>query len=196
MELFELKNIWQQYDEKVAENIHLNKKILKKMVITKTEKRLNRIKIETVVRLIVSILLIPLGVIPNIQYSNSVSFYFGMSMFTGLFIFAGIFRIKYFLMTDKIDFSNSVSSIRKNILELEKYHLKMIHSGLLVLPFAAISIFLICKIPLIDYGTLIPLLLVIVIFIVSYLYKTKHSFSERLKKLRIEIDELEELEKE
>lgn len=196
MELFELKNIWQQYDEKVAENIHLNKKILKKMVITKTEKRLNRIKIETVVRLIVSILLIPLGVIPNIQYSNSVSFYFGMSMFTGLFIFAGIFRIKYFLMTDKIDFSNSVSSIRKNILELEKYHLKMIHSGLLVLPFAAISIFLICKIPLIDYGTLIPLLLVIIIFIVSYLYKTKHSFSERLKKLSIEIDELEELEKE
>jgi len=59
MELLELQNIWNQYDKKISENIRLNKDILRKMLLTKTEKRLNRIKVEAGIRLALSLLLAP-----------------------------------------------------------------------------------------------------------------------------------------
>jgi acyl-ACP thioesterase len=45
MELIELQNIWVQYDKKLTDNTRLNKEILRRMLISKPEKRLNWIKI-------------------------------------------------------------------------------------------------------------------------------------------------------
>ena len=46
MELLELQNIWQEYDKKISENTRLNKEILRLMLISKPQKRLNWIKIK------------------------------------------------------------------------------------------------------------------------------------------------------
>lgn len=195
MELLELQNIWNQYDKKISENIRLNKEILRKMLISKTEKRLNRIKLDAGIRLTLSLLLVPTILIFNVPIRTTVDFYIGLSLFAGLFVFFGIYRIKYFLMFNKIDFSSSVSSIRKEVNELKKYELKMLHVGLLLLPFGAISIFLFAKIPFLTQDTLIPLSLMIIILTASFFYKTKYSYEERFRKLNQEIEEIEELEK-
>ncbi|MDP2336122.1 MAG: hypothetical protein Q8N05_06670 [Bacteroidota bacterium] len=195
MELLELQNIWNQYDKKISENIRLNKGILRKMLISKTEKRLNRIKVEAGIRLIISLLFVPTILMFNIQIRTTVDFYIGLSLFAGLFILACIFRVKFFLMAGKFDFSSSVSSIKKEINELEKYQLKMLRLGLLFLPIGAISIFLFAKIPFLTQETLIPLILMIIILVASFFYKTKYSYKERFRKLNQEIEEIEELEK-
>jgi hypothetical protein len=196
MELLELQNIWNQYDKKISENIRLNKDILRKMLLTKTEKRLNRIKVEAGIRLALSLLLAPTILMFNISIRTTIDFYIGLCLFTVLFIFFGIYRIKYFLMFNKIDFSNSVSTIRKGVNEIMKYELKMIHVGLLLLPLGAISFFLFAKIPFLTQETLIPLSLMIIILTVSFIYKTKYSYEERFRKLNQEIEEIEELERE
>jgi len=196
MELFELQNIWNQYDKRISENIRLNKEILRKMLLTKTEKRLNRIKVEAGIRLIIPLLLLPTLLLFNIQFRATIDFYIGVSLFTVLFILACIFRIKFFLMADSFNFSSSISSVKKGINELEKYQFKMLRIALLILPFGLISIFLIAKIPFLTQDTLIPLSLMIIILTVSFIYKTKYSYEERFRKLNQEIEEIEELERE
>lgn len=196
MELLELQNIWNQYDKKISENIRLNKEILRKMLISKTEKRLNNIKVEVGIRLTLSFLLVPMILIFNIPIRTTADFYIGLSLFTGMFVFFGIYRIKHFLMFNKIDFSRSVSLIRKEVNELKKYELKMSHVGLLLLPLGAISIFLLAKIPLLTLDTWIPLSFIIIILTATYIYKTRYSYEERFRKLNQEIEEIAELEKE
>jgi RNA polymerase sigma-70 factor, ECF subfamily len=128
---------------------------------------------------------------------STIDFYIGVSLFTVLFILACIFRIKFFLMAGSFNFSNSVSSVKKGINELEKYQFKMLRIALLIiLPLGLISIFLIAKIPFLTQDTLIPLSLMIIILTVSFIYKTKYSYEERFRKLNQEIEEIEELERE
>jgi hypothetical protein len=191
MEFTELQNMWQQYDKKVSENIRLNKEILKKMVISKTEKRLTRIKLESGIRLIIPLLLLPLLLLHKFQFTNTL----GLYLFIGLFILAYFFRIKHYLMAAKINFSNPVSLIKKEIIELKKYQLKMSQLALLILPIGVMSIFLLTKIPFLTQETLVPLALMFIILAVSYFYKTKYSYGERFRKLNQEIEEIEQLEK-
>ena len=195
MELLELQNIWNQYDKKISENIRLNKEILREMLISKTEKRLNSIKAKVGIRLTLSFLLVPTILIFNIPIRTTADFYIGLSLFTGIFVFFGIYRIKYFLMFNRIDFSRSVSLIKKEVNELKKYEIKMSHVGLLLLPLGAISIFLLAKIPLLTLDTWIPLSFIIIILTATYIYKTKYSYEERFRKLNQEIEEMAELEK-
>ena len=196
MELLELQNIWNQYDKKVSENIRLNKEILKKMVITKTEKRLNRVKVEAGIRIVIPFLLIPTILMFNIQFSNTIDFYIGLSLFIGLFIIALIVRVKYFLMAGRIDFSDPIPLVRKGITELKKYQLKVVRLVFIFLLLGAISVSLLFKIPFLTKDTLVPLIFMIIILVVTYVYKTKYSYDERYRKLNQEIEEIEELEKE
>jgi hypothetical protein len=196
MELLELQNIWNQYAKKVSENIRLNKEILKKMVITKTEKRLNRVKVEAGIRIVIPFLLIPTILLFNIQFSNTIDFYIGLSLFIGLFIIAFIVRVKYFLMAGRIDLSDPIPLVRKGITELKKYQLKVVRLVFIFLLLGAISVSLLFKIPFLTKDTLVPLIFMIIILVVTYVYKTKYSYDERYRKLNQEIEEIEELEKE
>ena len=71
----------------------------------------------------------------------------------------------------------------------------MLRIALLILPVGLISIFLLAKIPFLTQKTIIPLILMIVIFAISFFYKTKYSYTERFRKFNKEIEEIEELEK-
>lgn len=108
MELDELQNIWVQYDKKISDNTRLNKEILKRMLISKPEKRLNWIKIKAGFNVFSPVILILLIMIMDVKFSLTINFYIGLSLFTAIFVITYILNIRYFLLIRKIDFSGAI----------------------------------------------------------------------------------------
>jgi len=196
MELDELQNIWLQYDRKITDNTHLNKEILKRMLITKPEKRLNWIKIKAGFNVLSPVILILLIKVMDMKFSLTTNFYIGLSLFLSLFIINYSWNIRYFLLIRKIDFSAAILSIKKQIAELEKYKIKTTRVRYLIMPFAILGIFLmIFKKPIFNAESIVFFVLVLIVFISSIYYTFKYSISEQFRKLNKEITEIEELEK-
>jgi hypothetical protein len=196
MELIELQGIWQQYDKKLSENTRLNKEILKMMLKSKPEKRVTWIKLTAAWRLLLPIVIILVMMVPRVEFRNETSFYVGFLLFGPFALLTYYWAIRYYLLTYKIDFSNSISTIRKNIKEVEKYKIKMTKYGYILSPFGLIGVFLIANIPILSKHSLLPISLIISVFIISIYVTFKYSIFERFKKLNMEIDEIEQLEKE
>jgi hypothetical protein len=195
MELEDLKKMWIQYDIKLSENTRLNKEILKRMLVSKTEKRLSWIKIKEGFKLILPIVMI-LIIVPKVHYRASIDFYVGVSLFGILGSLSYFWAVRYFMRIRKIDFTNSITLIKKDLNELEKYKIKITRFNYVFMPFAAVGIFMIAEIPFLSKNFLLPLSLIILIMIISIYYTFKYSIFERYKKLNIEINEIEQLEKE
>jgi hypothetical protein len=198
MELNELQNIWLQYDQKMADNTRLNKEILKRMLMSKPEKRLNWIKIKAGLNLLSPVILILMIKIMDMKFSLTSNFYIGLSLYLTFFIINYIWNIRYFLLVRKIDFSGAILSIKKQIAELEKYKIKTTKISYLIMPFAIIGIFfmLIQKIPIFNFESIIPFALIILVYISSAYYTFKYAIFEKFRKLNKEISEITELEKE
>jgi len=197
MELNELQNIWLQYDRKISDNTHLNKEILKRMLISKPEKRLNWIKIKAGFNVLSPLILILLIRVMDMKFSLTSSFYVGLSLFLTLFIINYIWNIRYFLLIRKIDFSGAILSIKKQIAELEKYKIKTTKIRYLIMPFAIIGIFfMLIQKPIFNTESIIMFALIILVYISSIYYTFKYSIYEQFRKLNKEITEIEELEKE
>ena len=196
MELNELQNIWLQYDRKITDNTHLNKEILKRMLMSKPEKRLNWIKIKAGFNVLSPVILILLIKVMDMKFSLTSNFYIGLSMFLTLFIINYIWNIRYFLLIRKIDFSGAILSIKKQIAELEKYKIKTTKIRYLIMPFAIIGIFfMLIQKPIFNTESIIMFALIILVYITSIYYTFKYSISEQFRKLNKEIFEIEELEK-
>ena len=196
MELDELQNIWLQYDRKITDNTHLNKEILKRMLISKPEKRLNWIKIKAGFNVLSPVILILLIKVMDMKFSLTSNFYIGLSMFLTLFLINYIWNIRYFLLIRKIDFSGAILSIKKQIAELEKYKIKTTKIRYLIMPFAIIGIFfMIIQKPIFNTESIVMFALIILVYITSIYYTFKYSISEQFRKLNKEIFEIEELEK-
>jgi len=196
MELIELQNIWGQYEKKLADNTRLNKEILRRMLISKPEKRLNWLKINAGFNLILPIVLILLVLVPHIQFRSSIDFYIGLGLFTAFSLITYIWAIRYYLLICKIDFSEPILAIKKEIAELEKYKIKITRIGCIFAPFAMIGIFIMAQIPFFSINSIVPFSLIFLVMITSIYYTFKYSIYERFRKLNIEIKEIEELEKE
>ena len=54
MELTELQNLWKEYDKKISENTRLNKEILKLMLLSKPQRKLNWIIIKAGLNIFIS----------------------------------------------------------------------------------------------------------------------------------------------
>jgi len=196
MELTELKEMWQQNDKKLSENTRINKEVLKRMLISKPEKRIHGEKIKTGVNLILPVALILLILVPNIQYRSSFDFYIGMLLFGAVSSLIYYWTIRYYMLIRNIDFSSSVTLIKKNIKKLEKYKIKLKKLGYVLMPFGITGIFLMGKIPLFSTESILPVTLIVLVMIVSIYYTFKYSIFEQFQKLNSEIKALEELETE
>jgi hypothetical protein len=196
MELIELQNIWQQYDKKLSENTRLNKEILKMMLKSKPEKRVTWIKLKAAFNLILPIVIILAIMIPRVEFRNETSFYVGFLLFGPFALLTYYWAIRYYLLINKIDFNNSIATIKKNIKEVEKYKIKMTKFGYIFGPFAMTGVFLIANIPILSKHSFLPISLIIFVFIISIYVTFKYSIFERFKKINMEIDEIEQLEKE
>ena len=196
MELDELQNIWLQYDRKITDNTQLNKEILKRMLMSKPEKRLNWIKIKAGFNVLSPVILILLIKVMDMKFSLTSSFYIGLSLFLTLFIINYIWNIRYFLLIRKIDFSGAILSIKKQIAELEKYKIKTTKIRYLIMPFAIIGIFfMLIQKPIFNTESIVMFVLIMLVYISSIYYTFKYSISEQFRKLNKEIFEIEELEK-
>jgi hypothetical protein len=197
MELDDLKNIWVQYDKKITDNTRLNKEILKRMLISKPEKRLNWIKIKAGFNVFSPVILILLLMIMDFKFNLTFNFYFGLSLFTATFIITYIWNIRYFLLIRKIDFSGAILSIKKGVAELEKYKIKTTRIRYMIMPFAIVGIFfMIIQKPIFNTQSIVFFGLVIIVFISSIYYTFKYSINEQFRKLDKEIAEIAELEME
>jgi len=196
MELNELQNIWLQYDQKITDNTHLNKEILKRMLMSKPEKRLNWIKIKAGFNVLSPVILILLIKVMDMKFNLTSSFCIGLSLFLTLFIINYIWNIRYFLLIRKIDFSGAILLVKKQIAELEKYKIKTTKIRYLIMPFAIIGIFfMLIQKPIFNTESIIMFALIILVYITSIYYTFKYSISEQFRKLNKEIFEIEELEK-
>jgi len=199
MELIELQNIWQEYDKKLSENTRLNKEILRLMLLSKPQKRLNWIKIKAGLNIFSPILFVMILLVLDVQFSLTINFYIGLGIFLPVYAITYIWDIRYFKLIRAIDFSMSVLSIKKVVAELEKYKIKTTRLRYLLMPFAMIG-FLLMIIHKITFSfnlvSIIPLLLIILVFISSMYFTFKYSIYERFSKLNKEIDDIEQLEKE
>jgi hypothetical protein len=196
MELAELQNIWQQYDKKLSENTRLNKEILKMMLKSKPEKKVTWIKLKAAFNLIFPMVIILAILVPRVEFRNETSFYLGVLLFGPFALLTYYWEIRYYLLLNKIDFNNSITTIRKNLKEVEKYKIKMTKFGYIFSPFAMTGVFLIANIPILSKHSLLPISLIISVFIISIYITFKFAIFERFKKLNMEIDEIEQLEKE
>jgi uncharacterized membrane protein len=197
MELIELENIWRDYDKKITENTCLNKEILRKILTYKPERRLNWMKIKACYYVLSPVILFILLLIMDIQFRLTVNFYIGLSLFVPIYVINYIWDIKYFLLIRKIDFSDPILTIKKGIAELEKYKIKIWKIRYLLTPLAILGVLLMLfQKPTFNMQSVIMLVLIALVFIASTYYKFKYSIIERFKKLKKEIEEIENLEKE
>ena len=199
MELLELQNIWQEYDKKLSENTRLNKEILKLMLLSKPKRRLNWIKIKAALTIISPVFFVPLILIQDIQFHITTRFYIGLGLLLPVVIISYIWDIRYFILIGKVDFSRPVLSIKKIIAELQMYKIKKTRFRYLLMPLAMAGILLmiIQKLTIsFDFLSLLPLLLIILVFFSSMYITFRYSIFEQFKKLNKEIDEIEQLEKE
>ena len=199
MELSELQNIWQDYDKKISQNTRLNKEILRLMLISKPRRRLNWIKIRAGYDILSPLIFVIALLVLNVQFYISISFYIGLALFLPVYTITYIWDIKYFKLIRKIDFSMPVLTLKKDITQLEKYKIKKTRIRYMLMPFA-IAGFLLMIIHSMNFSlnfvSIIPLLLIILVFLSSMYITFKYSIYERFKKLNKDIDEIERLEKE
>jgi hypothetical protein len=199
MEITELQNIWQEYDKKISENTSLNKEILRQLLLEKPQRRLNWIKIKAGLWIFSPALFVFLVMILNVQFSISTRFFIGLGLFLPVFIITYIWDIRYYILIRGIDFSMPILSIKKVIAELEKNKIKTTKIRYLLMPLAMAGFILmiIHKITFnFDFFSILPLLLIVLVFFSSMYVTFKYSIYERFKKLNKEIKEIEQLEQE
>ena len=199
MELTELQELWYQYDKKISENTRLNREILRLMLLSKPQRRFNWIKIWSGFSIFSPVVFISGLFILNVQFYISITFYIGLAMFLPVYTITYIWDIQYFKLIRKIDFSMPILTLRKEIAQLEKCKIKKTRLRYLLMPFAMTGFILMIihsfKFSL-NFISLIPLYLMILVFLSSMYITFKYSIYERFKKLNKEIDGIEKLEKE
>lgn len=196
MELIELQNIWQEYDKKISENTRINKEILRQILLEKPRKRLNWIKIKAGSWLFSPVLFVFLILILDVQFKISTRFFIGLGLFLPVIAITYFWDIKYFTLISGIDFTMPILSIKKVIVELEKYRIKTTKIKYLLGPIAMIGFMfmIIQKVTFsFDFFSILPLLLIVLVFFSSVYFTFKYSIYERYKKLNKDIDEIEKL---
>jgi hypothetical protein len=199
MELVELQNIWQEYDKKISQNTRLNKDILRLMLISKPQKRFNWIKIRAGLSIFSPIVFVTVLLVLNVQFQIAPSFFIGLGMFLPVYAITYFWDIEYFKLIRKIDFSMRVLTLKKEIARIEKYKIKKTRIRYMLMPFA-ITGFLLMIIHSMNFSlnfvSILPLILMILVFLSSMYITFKYSIYERFRKLNKEIDDIEQLEKE
>ena len=194
MELTDLQNLWSKYDKIISDNTHINKEILKTILIYKTENRINWIRIKAAFNLVLPIALFTAILIPRISFRADLSFIIGGLLFSAAFILIYIWALQYFQKANRIDFKNPIASTKKEIKVLEKYKLKITKLGYLLMPVELIGIFLMAKIPIFSTDSILPFLLIITVMSISIFVTFKYSIIERFNKINQEITDIERLE--
>ncbi|WP_016778309.1 hypothetical protein [Anaerophaga thermohalophila] len=195
MDLNELQTIWQQYDTDLKENTRINKEILKQVLLAKPEKRMSREKIKAGINLLLPIILVLLVLIPNVQVRATIEFYSGALLFGIVSSTIYYWSVKYYLLIGKMDFSESLTSIKKKVKQIKKYKIKLKKVSYILMIPGIVGIFLMGGFPLFSTSSVFPVTLIVLVMLFSVYLTFRYSVGEHFRKLNQEIEALEKLEK-
>jgi len=198
MELIELQTMWSEYDRKIVKNTRLNKEILRRMLLEKPQKRLNRIRLKSLFTIISPFVLFLPVFFLTVEYHPSLHFLTGSILFGSLAIIAYIWEVKHYLLIRKIDFTGPVLSVKKDIAEMKRFRIRTTRIRYCLSPFAVLGIFLMIiqkPVLFINKESVIMIALMIIVFAGSVIYTFRYSIREQFSRLDKEISELEDLEK-
>ena len=194
MELDEFMTIWSQHEKKLVESTNINKGLLRKLLIQNAEKRIDWLKVRSLLSLILPLIGIIFIVIPRIQFTLKTDVIIGILLFGSLSVITYIWAIKLHFILEKLDLHESITTVSKQLRVVERYKLKITKNGLILAPFMMIGIFLSAGIPFFS-AKMIPFYgLMLIVFLVSTYIQTKHGLVARLRKLEIDIEEISKLE--
>ena len=197
MELIELENRWKEYDRKVTDGIRINKIILRKLLISKPEKRVGWMRGGAIYGLFSPLTLVIVVLAMGPQFSTSFYFYVGLCLFLPVFLISYFWHIRYFFLLRRLDFSEATLTIRKKLAELEKYMIKITRMRLMITPFAIIGVMLMLfsdKNFLFNTKSLAFISLMVIVFLSSFYYRFKLIY-QNFGTINQVIKEIETLEK-
>ena len=195
MEFTELQAMWQQYDARIAENTRINKEILKRMLRTKPERRMQWMRWWAIYGIVVLIPCACIALIPNTKFRNEWDFYTGLVLIVFMMIKTLYMLMQRYHIIKMINFTNPMIQIKKSIIQLEEYSAKMKKVNYVLMIIGMVGVCLMCKLPVLTKEFAI-----VTIIVFTYYFSTTYYYSKKLKNrlyiLNAELDELEELEKE
>jgi len=200
METNELQEMWSNFDKKISENTRLNKEILKRMLVSKSERRFSKVIIKVGIEIIVVIIMLFYFFVKHVSFQPTIVFYLGLAIFVAAIGIPIIGHFRYFLLLYKINFSESVLSLKKKIIESERLKEKNIKHDRFMVLLILISAWFISQ----DFKDMImlhskifgePLFVVSVIVSAIVVLTIKHFRDRTLDRLNSELSEIEELER-
>ncbi len=193
MEWTEFQGMWQQHDAHLAESIRTNREILRQVLCSKPEKRLRWMKVRAIYGMIIPIPILCIALIPNAKFRDEWDFYLGLILLVTI-VAIGIYRAyQYYVLIQEINFTHPVAETKKQLIQLDKFRLKTLNYGFL--NFVALpAVILICQIPVNVIFLWISIF--IIVFAIGIRYIHSRRFKKQLNDFDIELEKIEQLEKE
>jgi len=195
MELFELQELWQQTDKKISDNIQLNKEILRRMLISKPEKRINWMRNKAIFNLIMPLFFTIIVLIPHLEFRQTFDFYIGVSLFISILTISYVWAIKYYWLLRKIKFTDPILTIKKNVSTLGQFKIKITRKSFLLAPIAMIAGFLIFPFAIHPSNSSIMFFILFTIVAIVSVFFSYRNIIQQYQKLNDEVLEIEELER-
>lgn len=194
MEIDEIKASWLQHEKMLVKNTRMNNDLLIKLLLKNAEKRIDWLKIKSLLGLILPIIAIIFIVIPRIQFTLEADFIIGTVLFVSLSALTYIWAIKLYLRIERLNPSGPVTAVSKELKSLEKYKLKIRRQGLMLAPLMIIGVFLSAGIPFLSSKMIPFYVLMLISFLIGNYVQAKHGLVAQVRKIDREIEEISKLE--
>ena len=110
-----MQKMWSLHNERIAENTRINKEVLKTVLLSKTERKINWIRFKAISSLIIPIPLFIIIVIPRLEFRMDLKFIIGTVLFGVVCIPSYIWTIKYILALEHLDVLKPITTINPKI---------------------------------------------------------------------------------
>jgi hypothetical protein len=194
MEIDDIKTIWTQHEKMLVENTKMNKELLKKLLIVNAEKRIDWLKIKSLVGLILPLIGIIFIAIPRIQFTFETDVVIGIVLFVSLSAITYIWAIKLYLRIERLNPNGPITTVSKQLKLVEKYKMRNTKYGLMLAPIIIIGVFLSVGMPFLSAKMIPFYALMVIVFLISTYIRTKHGLVAQVRKIDRDIEEISKLE--
>ena len=136
-----------------------------------------------------------IALIPNTKFRNEWDFYTGFVLIVLIMIITLYMSMQRYQLIKKINFSNPMIQIKKNIVLFEEFSTKMKKVDFVIMIIGMVGVCLMCKLPVLTKEFAILTIIIFTMFFSATYYHSKR-LKSRLNMLNAELDEIEQLEKE
>jgi hypothetical protein len=178
----------------LVENTVLNKQLLKMMLTANTERRIDWLKVRSLVAVILPLPLFIFIVIPRIQFTLEFAVVVGFLLFTSISVITYVWAIKLYLRIGRLNPSGPITTVSKQLKLAEKYKLRITRNGYMLAPFMIVGIFLSAGIPFLSLKMIPFYALMVVVFLISTYVRSKHGLIAQIRKIDKDIKEISKLE--